>query len=340
MSFSRFFERLKSPSDKIKDRTSIVFYIAIGAILVATPWDRFIVVPSNTVLQNSLQRIPIGLGEAMIIAQILILLVDSKTKKKLLSDFAQNVSAHIIGRWLPPELRSHLEAYLGADILRKNWTIHYDIESLPDHPHYFRLRTISDSEVENRGNSDRKYPYRYEVEESFYPELGNTRIVSCSAHVESRSGQYDIDPKDYERFEYFIGGEVPLTMENNSHVVTHNLTMPSGCTYRFKSESEEYFRDGSSIPYFTMCPVLSTQLIVNYAKASLKVFVDLSFGDVEKDTTHEETDWGDKWIFKKPILPGQGFSVRVYDKKNVQERASTRSRERKRKNPGAKAAKG
>jgi len=275
------------------------------------------------------------LGEALIIAQILILLVDSATKKRLLGEFAQDVSLHIIGRWLPVELRSHLEEYLASDIIRKDWTIRYNIESWPDQPHFFKLLTLSDSEIENRGHLDRQYTYRYEVEESFYPELGNTKIVRCSGHAESCSGREEIDPKGYDSFDYVVGGKVPLTMENNSHVVTGTVMIPPGCTFRFVSESEECFKDGSSIPYFTICPVLSTQLIVNYAKDALNVFVDLSFGDIESDTTHEVTETGDKWVFHKPILPGQGFSVRVYDKKSVKQGATTRRRGRKRNKPAS-----
>jgi hypothetical protein len=91
--------------------------------------------------------------------------------------------------------------------------------------------------------------------------------------------------------------------------------------------------DDSSIPFFSFYPVLSAQLIVNYSKDKLDVFVDLSFGDIELDATKEMTDTGVKWTFNKPMLPGQGFSVRIYEKKNVkppkQKRKDRRSTENK-----------
>jgi len=91
--------------------------------------------------------------------------------------------------------------------------------------------------------------------------------------------------------------------------------------------------DDSSIPFFSFYPVLSAQLIVNYSKDKLDVFVDLSFGDIELDATKEMTDTGLKWTFNKPMLPGQGFSVRIYEKKNVkppkQKRKDRRSIENK-----------
>lgn len=329
----RFLGRLSRPSDRAKLRISVALYFVVGIALVALPWDHIVVLPSHPELQRSLQRIPIGLGEALIIAQILILLVDSATKRTLLEEFARDVSLHIIGRWLPVELRSHLEEYLASDIIRKNWTIRYNIESYSDHPHFFKLSTESDSEIENRGHLDRAYTFRYEVEESFYPELGNTKIVSCSGHAESRLGRDEIDPDGYDGFDYPFDGKVNLIKDNNSSVVTRTLTIPQGCTFRIKAESEECFRDGSSIPFFTICPTLATQLIVNYAKSALDVYVDLSFGDIESDATYEVTETGDRWVLNKPILPGQGFCVRIYDKKTARPATPTRRRGRKRNKP-------
>lgn len=331
MPVPKFLGSLFRPSDRAKYRVLTVFYIALGVALVAMPWEELIILPRHPELQHFFQRIPVGLGEALIIAQILILLVDSAAKKKLLTEFAQDVSTHIIGRWLPLELRSHLEEYLASDIIRKTWTIRYNIESWSDHPQFFKLCTMSDYEIENRGHLNRSYTFRYEVEESFYPELGNTNIVKCSAHAVSCTGQDEINPENYDSFEYPFAGKVPLVRENNSSVVTHTLTIPPGCTFHMQAESEECFRDGSSIPFFTMYPTLATQLIVNYAKDALDVYIDLSYGDIESDATQEITETGDRWVFNKPMLPGQGFSVRVYNKRSVKPHTPARRRGRTRK---------
>ena len=78
----------------------------------------------------------------MIIAIFLIVLVDSAAKRRLLREFAEDVSLHIIGRWLPTELRSYLEEYLASDIVRKSWTIRYNIEQCSGHAKFFKLYTL------------------------------------------------------------------------------------------------------------------------------------------------------------------------------------------------------
>jgi len=321
-------------SDTAKHRVFLFFCALTGVFLVAAPWDKYIAIPHFPMLEQSLQKIPASLGEALIIALLLIVLVDSAAKRKLLREFAEDVSLHIIGRWLPTELRSYLEEYLTSDIVRKSWTIRYNIEQCSGHAKFFKLFTYSDSYIENRGNRDRLYPVRFEVEESFYPELGDTKILSCSAAAESCPGKFEIDPNDYDGFRYPMDNKLPQTVENNSQVIAGTLKIPAGFTFRLKAESVEWFRDGSSIPFFSTYPVLSTQLIVNYPSDILDVFVDLSYGAIESDAIFEPIETGGKWIFKKPMLPGQGFSVRVYEKKSKKP-ASSPSRVRgKRKRGG------
>jgi hypothetical protein len=302
-------------SDTAKHRALLLLCALAGVLLVAAPWDNYITIPRFPTLEHSLQKIPVSLGEALIIAIFLIVLVDSAAKRRLLREFAEDVSLHIIGRWLPTELRSYLEEYLAFDIVRKSWTIRYNIEQCPGHAQYFRLFTYSDSDLENHGNRDRLCPARFEVEESFYPELGDAKILSCSAAAESCVDNSEIDPNDYDSFGYPTDNKLPQTVENNSQVIAGNLKIPAGFTFRLKAEFVEWFRDGSSIPFFSTYPVLSTELIVNYPSQVLDVFVDLSYGDIGSDASFEPIETGGKWIFKKPMLPGQGFSVRVYEKK-------------------------
>src|SRR5258708_155369 len=51
-------------------------------------------------------------ADALLIAPVLALVVDHAAKHNLLSEFARDVSSHIIGRNLPPSLREHIHSYL------------------------------------------------------------------------------------------------------------------------------------------------------------------------------------------------------------------------------------
>ncbi len=317
-----FLNRPFRQKGKARYRASFTFLLIAGLVLRAFPWDSAVKLRDHPNWREFLIRLPVGLGEALIIALIISALVDSEAKRSMLREFAENVSLHIIGRWLPKELRAHLEGYLASDLLRKDWVIQYNIETWPDQSKFFKLRSAIEYKIENRGESDRDYDFRYDVEESFFPHLGKAKIIKCS-------GGATEDPERHDSFEYPRDSKIECLFQNNSYSVARKIAIPAGKVFRFTAESEECFRDGSSIPFFTYCPVLSSTLILNYPTDRLDIFVDLSFGDIETDATSEKTDTGVVWTFVKPILPGQGFSIRVYDKNTVQQ-APVRKRGKKR----------
>src|ERR1700741_1252605 len=114
------------------------------------------------------------IGEALIIAPVLALLVDEAAKTKILREFSLDVSSHIIGRMLPFELRDHLTGYLQMFLVRTRWDITYFIEKWEDQPGYIRLRTISEYDMKNYSNDPTDYDFKYSVEESQYPHIGCT----------------------------------------------------------------------------------------------------------------------------------------------------------------------
>jgi len=59
----------------------------------------------------------------MVVAVVLALVVDQAAKRRLLEEFASDVSTHIIGRRLPREFRKHIEQYQEADLIRTSWSM-------------------------------------------------------------------------------------------------------------------------------------------------------------------------------------------------------------------------
>jgi hypothetical protein len=243
------------------------------------------------------------LGEAIAIAGVLTLVVDQAAKKRLLREFAKDVSTHIIGRRLPPDLRKYIEQYLETDLIRTSWTITYTITEWPDKPEYEKLVTLSVYEMENRSSSEQEYDCNYEVETSFFPDIGKTEIL----HI---AGINLLNPDEFfdTRRQHDLK---PVETESNI-TFSKKITIPvhAGPAYRFSLESVECFRDGSIVPFFANHPVLSTTLTVFYPIERMKVFVDLSFGDIAKDAERIQLSNGVTWIFNKPMLRGQGFSAR------------------------------
>ncbi len=278
-------------------------FLLLGFLLSFTPWDKWPIVHGQVFLSDFYRNLLWKFGEAIIVAQFLALVVDAAAKQRLLEEFAEDVSTHIIGRRLPPQLRKYIEQYLEADLVRTTWTITYTITEWPEQPEYDRLVTLSVYELENRSSSTNKYESIYEIESSSFPNIGKTEILHFT-------GTNLLDAKDF--FDYPRQSEIKpkecdrcITISKDVHIPAHR-----GPAYRFSAESVECFRDGSIVPFFAKQPVLSTTLTVFYPTDRMKVFVDLSFGNIEEDAERIELSNGLQWVFNRPILPGQGFSTR------------------------------
>lgn len=285
------------------DKKTVV--VVIGVVLVGPEWDKtwpFVNFPAPVPeLVQSLLR---GFGEALIIAVALAFVVDAAAKQRLLQEAVKDVSILIIGRLLPPVLREYIEQYLRADLVRTSWTITYTITDWPKHPDYKRLETLSVYDIENRSSSPKPYDCTYEVEASLFPLVGDADIVQVTGTNLANSKvvfEYP-DPQ----------GRLKVIKTSESVTFSNCVTIPAaiGPSHRFTTKSVECFHDGSIVPFFSYYPVLSTTLIVLDLTHRMNVIVDLSFGDIKKDTELSTVTNGQKWVFKKPMLPGQGFTMR------------------------------
>jgi hypothetical protein len=244
------------------------------------------------------------IGEALIIAPVLALLVDEAAKTKLLREFSLDASVHIIGHLLPGPLREHLGRYLRMFVVRTRWDITYDIEHWNGQQGYIRLKTFMEYDMENYSEHPTDYDFKYSVEESLYPHVGCTRITYVRLGEETYDGDALTDvvkvENDYQ------------TYSHNKPLQPHSLR--SKPTYTFSAKSEECFRDSGSSPFFANYPVMTTNLSVWYPHESLRVSLELTFDDVKTATNSVPISSGDrkgiKWTIKGPMLPGQGFIVR------------------------------
>ncbi|HXQ38847.1 MAG TPA: hypothetical protein VN843_32895 [Anaerolineales bacterium] len=244
------------------------------------------------------------IGEALIIAPVLALLVDEAAKTKLLREFSLDVSSHIMGRLLPVPLREHLNRYLQMFLVRTRWDITYDIDVWDGQPGYIRLKTISEYDMENHSENPTDYDFRYSVEESLYPHVGCTQITFVRLGEETYEGDELTKVIQVEN-DY-------RTFLSKKELQPHSR--PGKPVYSFAAKSEECFRDSAFSPFFANSPVMTAVLSVWYPHEHLRVSLELTFDDVKTATQSVPISSGDrkgiKWTIKKPMLPGQGFVVR------------------------------
>ena len=277
--------------------------LILGLSLSAWNWEKHpLHITQFPLLAALLTRILPKLGEALMIASILALVIDGISKRKLLDEFLRDISIHILGRLLPRELREHMLDYLSIDFVRSDWTVTYTITSVPGRPDYVQMETYMGYDVENRSALEQEYSCKYDVEESWFPDVGESRITWAKAagffeHVE---GDPDFKvPSDtgFKRFSKTIC--LPPFDERRP------------VRYKFEAKSIEFFKNFFQAPFLCSCPVMNFTLTIYYPKDLLDLNVYFSYSGIEegmkRDTSKPNRD---TWIINKPLLPGQGFFTR------------------------------
>lgn len=238
------------------------------------------------------------IGDAMMIAPILALLVDAAAKQSLLSEFAKDVSIHIIGRYLPRELREHINGYLTVDIVRLDLDLVYTITELGDGMN-IELETVMTSDLHNYSFKEIKTPIFVSVSKSLNPAAGNTLLTEVSAgQFTYRAG----DPTDC--LKSTEDDQVYSTVLTLPH--SQPGTLPHGT--RCIVKSKEYFPCNSQNGFIAVYPVIGTSVTV-IKPAGYKVILDPTFTNDEPPAP-EEVSGRCRWNIETPILQGQGFFLK------------------------------
>lgn len=284
---------------------TVLSLFVLGVFLSASPWESWLGFVPYLGLRDLLAKILQAVGEALVVAQVIIVTVDQAAKAKLLQEFAKDVSGHIIGKHLPVELRVHIMKLLEAPFVRTKWEIIYTISTWPGQSEYWRLVTESGYEIENVSDTEQKFLFFYSLEESFAPHIGRSQITRLKAEASTSHKIF---------FDYPQDGVVPVEFRDNYYRVEREVSISPGTHCEFTSEAEQCFRIDSTLPFVARYPVLSTNLVVNYPTDKLDVFLELSSGSPDEDTVCLKREIGKRWAFKKPLLPGQSFVLRVSKK--------------------------
>jgi len=272
--------------------------------LCAPVWTSFFHHP----IPEAFIEIAHNIGEALIIATLLALIVDESAKRKLIKEFSLDISSYIIGRWLPEDLRKHLHEYLEMRLVRTSWDITYEIKK--SDPGSIELSTSSIDVMENRLDKAVTYTFNYFLEVSRCSK-GRSEITSV----------------------HLPGYAAPLSTE----ILQRNMKFPSGyChfshdmelepasakkVYSFKTETRECLRDNDSSLFYSRHPVIKSKLAVTYVEKEFDVSLDLTFYPTSPKPTTVTTDGlcTVTWTIDRPdfppMLPGQGFLLKWTTKK-------------------------
>lgn len=299
----------------MQDRTKLRLIrgalLLAGVFLLAAPWHDWLaeqqVPPARSESIGGLLK---GIGEALIVALVLELVVDARLKRRLVQEAIHEVAPRILARLLPENVFRYIEEHLlQARLVRRSWNITYRITRLQDHQNFVRLETTSVYEMANVAASPAHYQAVYEVELPSFPEIGPTEITSITVLnlLVQPPGNLvfrypnGADPKDAPK----VAGDYVVFSKRFKIPVHKTFTAT-----RFEFKSVEHFPVGSITPFFAKYVVEVAQLRIVYPKDSLRVIVDFPANEESELSPQEPPKGDDVYVFPKPLLPGQGFTVR------------------------------
>jgi hypothetical protein len=250
------------------------------------------------------------IGEALIIATLLALIVDESAKKKLMRDFSLDISSYIIGRLLPEGLRKHLQDYLEMHLVRKSWNITYTIKK--EALGYIELTTSSVDVMENRLDETQSYNFIYFLEVSQCPN--EQSVITCI----ELPGESALMGKPLTDQINIVNGYHGF----NRAIELKPSSKEASELYRFRVETTECKRDTDSSLFYSKYPVMEATLIVMYHEVEFGVTLDLTYhGHIPEPQKSIENGMNKvKWEIKHPIppmLPGQGFLLKWNVKKPI-----------------------
>jgi hypothetical protein len=264
----------------------------------------------NSLGLKLLVRALAGIGEALAIAAVIAVLVDEAAKRKLLKEFAEQVSEHIIGRLLPGGLREHILQYLTADFVRRKWKITYDLRLREEMKtsgleRHVELVTTSSYVMENRSPLDKSYTVAYEVVQKWFDNLKPPEIRSVIV-----KGRAVYAPNITSTAGGFVKLDSTKTKELVVKIPGHeDKQKPHRAS--IKLVSVEYLGDTFYTSFDALHPVVGpTFVTASYDAQKLEVALYLSVDSEAKPVPLGPGEREKKWLIDKPLLPGQGFLLR------------------------------
>jgi hypothetical protein len=298
----------------VTDRRKLLFIrialVAGALLLLAPPWKDWLMEMYPPVWSESISGLLKGIGEAFIVALVLELLVDAPLKHRLVDEIIDEVAPRILAHLLPPKVFRYIEEnLLRQNLVRRSWDITYRITPVENKPYYVKLETVSRYDIANVAPSPVTYPAVYEVERSLFPDIGETDISEVTVR------NLLIAPDAKPVFKHPDGADTAYAPKVVGNYVSFSkpFEIPvhkESSAMQFVFCSTEYFHVGSIVPFFAKYLVEKTTLRVIYPKETLQVIVDFPANNVSELHPDQEPSGDDSYTFPKPILPGQGFTVR------------------------------
>jgi len=254
-------------------------------------------------------------GDALFIAASLWFIAEHTKENAKIQAIFKDVLLNTAAAVLPEDLKERLRGYLDIALVRTWWKIEYRIDLWDPTRDHLRLQTISEYEMHNYSVQPKEYEFIYEVEESQCGDANHEVQISqvVAGNVTYRDEmlkamiEHDADEK-YFKLKLSAPG-TPATF------APFRTKLNPQATQRFSTKSTECFKRDVASPFWSKYSVLRTTFDLVFDENAFVTFFDATAGQetVKKSQLKDENGMvvGERWETLRPILPGQGFFVRV-----------------------------
>lgn len=241
------------------------------------------------------------IADALLIAPVLAAVVDRAAKENLLADFARDVSTHIIGRYVPRELRDHINTYLTVDIVRRDLDIVYELKEQEGDEEAIVLETSMTSDLHNYSEK----------------AIETTQFIAVSKGLNAKRKSSTLTEVTFGDFTYREGDQTTSlhsTGIDNVFRMKYQLapsqTGESPHATRCILRAREYFGVSDQTAYLAVHPVIGVSVTFIHPR-KYAVELDLTFTqDSMAPPVPVYANGRSKWKLEAPILPGQGFFLK------------------------------
>jgi hypothetical protein len=224
-----------------------------------------------------------SLGEAAIIAALLIFLVDPFLKARLLREAAKDIFHHLLGFDQPPEIKKRLQSIVfDTKLFRRDFCMRCSL--VPESGNLMRLECECSFDVVNPTSDAISYPHLAQFEKSENPQYRQMTLVSVQEN-------YAKIPKVTDK------ADDPWVLEANAGE-TNIQPSSSHITYRFGTDfSLEYPQEFFHAVHFTH-PTIGV---------TIELLPPVGYEAVASPT---KTVAGNTWKYEKLFMPAEHVDIR------------------------------
>jgi hypothetical protein len=237
-----------------------------------------------------------GLGDALVIAGILGLLLELFATRLLVEKVSNDLSERLVGKGLPPELQAHIKRIVDTDIVRDHYVKTYKFTPI-ESDERVQVDVTLTYEVRNYSDAITEFQPIYQDEVFYEPKFINLEYgLKGKPRLKDTTSERDPNTKVL-----MVKGQKKIKLQP----FRRDQTAICEVTMRYRLKMAANYSDVSSFAFATIGATLRVE--------DLPPDFEVASGDYSNST---ESNRDRSWHFDRPFVTGQHIRVWWFYKQN------------------------